>query len=600
MHAHLENGRIVIVGPSSRVEALRRHVPGLIMQRGPRPGSGGPVTATAPAFTLGARGVLLAGAEAPESHPDALDKLAVLAERAERFRARIAAPVSLESAKALSRNLGLQRDLLPHQAQAVLALEEIDYRGLLADDMGLGKTMAALACFASIRRNVDPTATLLIVCPASVKWNWKREVELALGSEIRVGIIDGTPTQRQAIFDRLAARDFEAVIVNYDLLHRGTPAQTSALNAFADHSFVVCDESHYLKDCESARARAVQAWKPARILLMSGTPIRNTVMDLFAQLDLLIPKLWFNKWIFRGQFCRVVMIDYGRRKVPKIVGTQNVEQLNAIVQTVQVRRKKGDVLDLPEKLRTSLSIDLDDLSARVYESMREDWLYQFADEVDPMSPRAKSAIEQCLRLEQIAQGVLGGVPPSLRNLIVKESKHFEPIPGREGELAIKSSAKVAWLLETIQTLISQERPPVVWFKFNSTLFWVQHLLEQEGIAPAVLHGALSSTQKGEAIAAFDRGEGHCFLGQVKMAEGFNLLRSSDVIFFGLDWSHAINAQAEDRCHRIGQKRCVSIWVPTMRGTFETYVAKRVAQKDADAEQALSPAAIAAILRGEAV
>jgi SNF2 family DNA or RNA helicase len=118
------------------------------------------------------------------------------------------------------------------------------------------------------------------------------------------------------------------------------------------------------------------------------------------------------------------------------------------------------------------------------------------------------------------------------------------------------------------------------------MFWLQRHYVDEGRKVGFLHGAMSPKNKHQVVVDFQDSKFDLFLCQVKMAEGFNLHNSQDCIFLGRDWSPAVNHQAEDRLHRIGQKGTVNIQIPYVRGTIETLIHRKLMAKDADANQAL--------------
>ena len=144
------------------------------------------------------------------------------------------------------------------------------------------------------------------------------------------------------------------------------------------------------------------------------------------------------------------------------------------------------------------------------------------------------------------------------------------------------SHKIQWLTEAIDSIIGQGGAPVVFSRFNTPMFW----LVEQWVGAEMLHGGLNMEQRDAVIEKFQNNGIPVLFCQVKIAEGFNLTRSQDVIFYGRDWSPAINSQAADRCHRIGQTGTVNVQIPIVLETFELYLHKKLRAKEADAEQAL--------------
>jgi SNF2 family DNA or RNA helicase len=217
----------------------------------------------------------------------------------------------------------------------------------------------------------------------------------------------------------------------------------------------------------------------------------------------------------------------------------------------------------------------------------KDWGIKLLDDLDPneniFSPRANSAIEVFLRLEQIAQGVMGGIPePVMERISGLLSKRGLKIEGRDKEIMLPNHPKILWLMETVKTLIQTGQRPTIFCRFNGPLFWLQQNLGYDAI---VLHGQVKD--KHGAVKDFQDGKADVMLAQVLMCEGFNLTRSQDAIFLGRAWSPAINVQAEDRLHRIGQKGTVNIQVPVMRGTVDMVLHDRLVLKETSAQTVLA-------------
>ncbi len=500
--------------------------------------------------------------------------------------------------KDLAKSAVGKRVPLNHQWQARNAAALMQDRLLLSDDMGLGKASASLwmAEYRGAQR-------VLVICPASVKYNWKRETEITLGCEAL--IIDGTPKKRADMFPYILSRlphhdgDLRSgtklvVIINYDLLIHLAHHQVGILEEFTAQQALICDESHYLKNRKSERTRFVmQHLAPAKggarlRILCTGTPVRNLVDDLWSQIEILRPGTWTSYWDFERRYLVTALIDFGGPKpVDTIVGTRNLPELNRIVNTMQIRRLKKNVLHLPPKIHTYPELELTGDHLRVYKAMKNFAVLELS-ELDPsqsiFSPQARSAVIAAMRCEQIAQGFAGGVPEPLVEQLAKIlSKKAKPIPGRPKEIVFPDSPKMVWMIENIETLLKTDHRPVIFSRFNAPMFWLRDQFPDDA---KVLSGAATSKQKGDLIQSFQDGDFPLLFVQVLMAEGFNLHNSQDCIFLGRDWSPAVNHQAEDRLHRIGQKGTVNIQIPIVRGTIEQLIHDRLMAKSANTEQAL--------------
>lgn len=499
-----------------------------------------------------------------------------------------------------------RRQPMAHQVRAIRALEAMHFRALLADDMGLGKTATAIWAW---QQSGAVRATVL--CPKTVKRNWQREIEATL-DDVQVLVVEGTARQRSDVFGFLRHHLAHpggrcAAVINYDLLHRLSEPEQKVLREWAHDGFLICDESHYVKNRKAARTQFIfnelagEEDGAAFRLCLSGTPVRNTLEDLWAQLQIVRPGIYSSF----GQFDRFHLVrgkaefSYSRaadgktkRTVQSVVrGVQAKEQLNAIVNTCQVRRRKEDVLTLPEKVFSYPEFELDEGTAKVYRAMRDFALVELAelpDETNVFAPGAKTALEATLRLEQIAQGFLGGIPPAyLERVSPLIEKIAEKIEGREGHVMFPGSAKVEWLLETVESIRLQGGKPLVFSRFNTPMFWLAGQVENA----AVLHGGLSSEQRDTILDLFLGGATDVLFCQVRLAEGWNAVVSQDVVFYGRDWSPAVNAQAVDRVHRIGQKGTVQVQIPVIEKTFEAYLHRKLQAKQRDADVALKSLSI---------
>ena len=495
---------------------------------------------------------------------------------------------------------GLSKPLRPlrvHQKQALGAIRAQAFTALLADDMGLGKTAVAIEAFKlwcvheqNPQLLLPKPPRLLVLCPVSVKWNWRNEL-LAQGvDEQQILVIDGPPKKRADLFVLVPHK--QVIVINYDLLRNLSERHMAAIEAHVKDAFLICDESHYIKDRSSKRTQIVRDLRPAARLLLTGTPIRNNAVDLYTQISMLM-EVWSNWNEFEDRY-----LVYGEMTLPNgkkkrhVVAIKNEKELNAIVECYQIRRLKSEVANLPPKVRRRHGLELDEHTALVYAAMKRFWLYTFGDlpdDEDVFSERARSALEQAMRLEQIAQGFVGGLPEEVTERVASVLRECRAVSlkGRPKELVFPGSTKLTWTLDYLEDLLVAGRPAVVWSRFNAPLYWFFQELERLGKKPVLMVGNLTSTQKQEVVEGFQAGRYDVLLGQVKMAEGFTLVRSSDVIMFGRDWSPAVNTQAEDRCHRIGQLGTVNVELPVVLETCEVYLERRLALKEGSAATILA-------------
>ena len=240
--------------------------------------------------------------------------------------------------------IALGNGLFPHQIEGVAFLLG-RRRAILADDMGLGKTRQAIVSL----RHASPGGPYLVVCPASVKRNWAREIELAApGASVR--IVEGTAPA--------PAADAEWTVVNYDILSK----HIGALGR-VPWAGIVFDEAHYLKNHTSARSRlarqlaeraAATAEHEPAVYLLTGTPLTNRPRDLFVLLQLVGHSLGRSFLSFAKRYCAAEKTDFGW----KTDGASNLEELTVQLHGVMLRRSKDQVLSLPPKIRTWMPVDV--------------------------------------------------------------------------------------------------------------------------------------------------------------------------------------------------------------------------------------------------
>lgn len=492
----------------------------------------------------------------------------------------------------LRMTLPTERKPFDHQQQAMTAAIHLGPSLLIADDMGLGKTMSALW----IAWQADPDQRVLIVCEAVTKHKWAREIAATLG-EVWCEVISGTSKQRA---DKIASLQFRNranegasyAIINYDLLPAMPDHQLEVLVQWCNGGTLILDESYRVKNRKSKTFKkvALLAEDTHARLLLTGTPVRNRVDDLWSQVELIRPGTWTSYSDFCNRHLDMAKIQLGQgpkaKKVFSPVGAKNLRELNAVMNTLQIRRKKEDVLNLPPKLHSYPELELEGSHLKLYKAMREWAILQLdalADETNVFSPQAQGATEAALRCAQIAMGFVGGVPePVMAKASDAIGKHAHKIKGRQHELVFPDSPKLQWLIETIECLWEQGSRLVVFSRFNGPLVWLRHRFERESF---VLHGGQSAETKNEVVERFQSGERSLFLAQVRLT-GYDLTTCQDEVFLSRDWSPAINAQAEDRCYRIGQRGTVNVQIPIVTNTIEGYMHKKLEAKAGDAEAAL--------------
>jgi SWI/SNF-related matrix-associated actin-dependent regulator 1 of chromatin subfamily A len=419
--------------------------------------------------------------------------------------------------------VALAQGLFPHQIDGVAFLLG-RRRAILADDMGLGKTRQAIVSL----RHLAPEGSRLVVCPASVKRNWAREIEIAAtGSSVLV--IDGSapivPTT-------------DWVIVNYDLL--GKHVETLQRVPWVA---LVFDEAHYLKNHTSARsklARQLTASAAATrtqlaVQLLTGTPLTSRPRDLFVLLQIVGHPLGRSFLAFAKRYCAAEKGEYGW----KTGGASNIEELTVQLHGVMLRRSKTDVIALPPKLRT--------------------WL--------PVEVPAGSGSRAIKKIFALLAGKDDRPATSRTVESRRRGKLLAFLVEARQALAI---AKTAATLDFVKGAIDQGEKIIVFSCFDDP---IRKFAKELGPAAVVLTGKTPAAMRQQLVDRFqDDDDIRVFVANIIAGgTGLNLTAASQVVFNDLDWVPTNHWQAEDRAYRIGQTRMVNVTYFVARDTIDDFV-----------------------------
>jgi SNF2 family DNA or RNA helicase len=418
----------------------------------------------------------------------------------------------------------LASGLFPHQIEGVAFLLG-RRRAILADDMGLGKTRQAVVAL----KHVAPNGPYLVVCPASVKRNWAREISMA------------APNASTHLIERgaLLPEDPDWVIINYDILAKHIEALGQQ-----QWSGLVFDEAHYLKNHRSARSRlARQLADHARsrtgtgpaVYLLTGTPLTNRPRDLFVLLQLVGHSLGRSFLAFAKRYCAAERNEYGWQTG----GASNVEELTVQLHGVMLRRAKDQVLALPPKLRTWLSIDVPK-GTGVSDMRKVVELLISEDKVAPASTISDRRLRGRL---------LGAVTRARQRL---------------------AATKLTATLDFVTGAVEQGEKVIVFSCFEEPL---QHLARQFSGSAVLVTGRTPASQRQSIVDRFQQDESvRVFLANIIAGGvGLNLTAATQVVFNDLDWVPANHWQAEDRAYRIGQARTVNVTYMIAANTIDDFV-----------------------------
>ena len=430
-------------------------------------------------------------------------------------------------------------ELRPYQSEGFVWLAKFAACGLgacLADDMGLGKTVQMLA----LLTHAADQGPSLVIAPTSVSRNWQDEAS-RFAPALNVSLLADVENRAELVSQ---AGPFDVIVCSYGLLLYEEETLISR-----DWNIIVLDEAQAVKNRLSKRARVVKRLRCAMRTAATGTPVENNLGELWSLFDFLNPGLLGTHSQFERRFCNS----------DGSVGAL----LKKMTAPFILRRLKADVLDdLPPKTEVSLSIALDAEERALYESCRRDALTSLKDGGDKASPIV--ILAHLMRLRRLC------CHPSL---VLPGCK----LPGQ----------KIEYLMELVADLKAAGHRALVFSQFVDFLAIVRARLDQEGITYQYLDGSTPLGQRSAAVKRFQRGEGDLFLISLKAGgTGLNLTAANYVILLDPWWNPAVEMQAADRAHRIGQKNPVTIYRLVTADTVEERVVELHSRKRALADAIL--------------
>ena len=432
----------------------------------------------------------------------------------------------------------LAHGLFPHQVEGIAFLLG-RRRALLADDMGLGKTRQSILAMVQ----AEPEGPYLIVCPASIKRNWAREIEIVLPEATTI-IVNPAP---------LPIRDFnEWVIINYELLGKNL----DHLLEF-DWRGVVFDEAHYLKNYQSQRSKNAaklvkQIEENPVVHALTGTPMTNRPRDLFPILQLVDHPLGKSFLSFAKRYCEAYQGDFGW----VADGASNLDELTVQLHGVMLRRTKDEVLDLPPKVRTWLDVELHPYAIQHYNGLVKEFLSKFE------SPDAIYGLPESLEMSDETRDDL------------EESIDTTDLGTRLGRITQVRRAiafiKCRHTIKFVENALEQGEKVIIFTAFLNTM---ERFNQHFGDRAVYVTGEVPAQKRQDRVDQFQNDENtRLFIANMHLAGvGLNLTAARQVVFNDLDWVPANHWQAEDRAYRIGQTGTVNVTYMIATGTIDSFV-----------------------------
>ncbi len=410
------------------------------------------------------------------------------------------------------------------------SLNAYGFGGILADDMGLGKTVQVIALLLSIKEEKGKISSI-IVCPASLVFNWEREIK-RFAPDLDVAVISGSATVRSQAIDDYENKD--VLVTSYDLLKRD-------IEAYSKKKFDVqiIDEAQYIKNPVTQAAKAVKEITATTKFALTGTPIENRLSELWSIFDYLMPGMLFSYTRFKNDI-----------EIPIVSCDDPVAltMLHRIISPFILRRLKKDVLkDLPEKLEDVIYAKMEEEQERLYVAN----VMQLKDSIDNKSD-SEFRKDKIQILSQLTR---------LRQICCDPSLFYDDYNS--------GSAKLDVCMDLIENGVDSGHKILLFSQFTSMLDIVAKRLESSDISYYMLTGQTTKAKRQQLVENFNENDTSVFLISLKAGgTGLNLTSADIVIHYDPWWNIAAQNQATDRAHRIGQKNVVTVYKLIAKDSIE--------------------------------
>lgn len=403
--------------------------------------------------------------------------------------------------------------------------------GILADEMGLGKTLQTIAFIESEINDMDSVPTL-VIAPTSLVYNWRDEIE-KFAPNLSTLIISGNKKERKAKLKEAA--HYHIVITSYPLIRRD-------IEYYKEITFKYCflDEAQNIKNPSSINSRSVKEVKAKAYFALTGTPIENSLTELWSIFDFIMPGYLMNHNKFLQNYEIPIVKDNDKSAL---------QELNRHIKPFILRRLKRDVLsELPPKIEHKILVEMTKEQKKLYAA----YLAQFKEELS-IEIKEKGFKKSKLKILSMLT--------RLRQICDDPSIFIENYKGDSG--------KMEALLSILEESISSDHRILLFSQFTSVLKNIAKILIKEKIDYMYLDGQTKMEDRVDLVRDFNNGKSKVFLISLKAGgTGLNLTGADTVIHFDPWWNPAVEDQATDRAHRIGQKSTVEVIKLISRGTIE--------------------------------
>ena len=424
---------------------------------------------------------------------------------------------------------GMEDILRPYQITGyrwLCSLAHYGMGGILADDMGLGKTLQTITYVLA-----NPGTRTLIVCPTSLAYNWQDEFS-KFAPQIATQIISGTPQERADLMQQ--STDVPVWITTYPLIRKDVDLYKAQI---FDACFI--DEAQFIKNPTSLGAKAVKAVQAKHRFALTGTPIENTLSELWSIFDFVMPGFFGRYRQFEECYEKPILRDHD---------SVQMQKLRRKIRPFVLRRMKKEVLtELPDKIETRRMAEMGAKQRKIYESYLARIQMELAgDEENTPGGNRMQVLAALTRLRQIC---------------CHPATFASNYHGGSGKLDL--------LMEQLPDILEGGHSVIVFSQFTSMLSIIAHELKQRNIPFFYLAGSTSAQERKREVKEFNCGEVKVFLISLKAGgTGLNLTGADTVIHFDPWWNPAVEDQATDRAYRIGQKKKVQVIKYVMKDSIE--------------------------------
>ncbi|MGL5416989.1 MAG: DEAD/DEAH box helicase [Clostridium sp.] len=397
--------------------------------------------------------------------------------------------------------------------------------GILGDEMGLGKTLQAITFITS-----EEGKKTLIVAPTSLVYNWENEFS-KFSPSIRVLVNTESKEKRKKMLEKLD--EFDVVVTSYNLLKNDLD-----LYKELEFDFMILDEAQYIKNPSAKITKACKEIRAKSKFALTGTPIENSLLELWSIFDFIMEGYLFDKKTFNTR--------YNRNLSEEEVLIKDLKKLTA---PFILRRLKKDVLsELPEKIEKVVYVDMTKEQKKVYSAYIK-YVNELIDKKVSLDEFKKESIEILAYITKLRQ-------ISLHPALVSEN-------------FLGSSGKINALKEIVLDTIQESHKILIFSQFTSALKIVEEVLEKNEVTSYYIDGSVKGEKRVELVNKFNTDDTNVFLISLKAGgTGLNLTSADIVIHLDPWWNPAVESQATDRAHRIGQKNVVEVIKLIAKGTIE--------------------------------